>query len=144
MQKDLTESNNWCSTRLIQLNYSKYKLVTITRKYPPLSCQYTINRTTLCTASSYRYPGVHLTNNLSRNLLIETLTEQAYLPWLHRTEFKIRSTSVTNNSLRHLPPSETRRCVSHVDPPPDLYNTRNLKQFKCVPYALSLHCARVR
>lgn len=41
-----------------------------------LSYQHTFNGTTLCTASSYKYIGIHLTHNLFRNLHIDTSATQ--------------------------------------------------------------------
>lgn len=65
-----------------------YKLVTFTRKKPPLSWQYTTYETTLCAASSYKYLGVHLTNELSWNLHINAAAAQASCSHLRNLAYK--------------------------------------------------------
>lgn len=56
---------------LIELNYFKCTLVTLTRKKSPLWNQYTIKD------PSYEYIGVHFARNLSWNLHIDTVAVQA-------------------------------------------------------------------
>lgn len=75
-QKDLNSINEWCRTWRMELNINKCKSMRISRTNV-MSPTYLLNNTPLECVTSYRYLGVHITNNLSWKTHIDHITAKA-------------------------------------------------------------------
>lgn len=76
LQTDLTNVLNWCKLWQMELNVSKCKSMRISRN--TTACpNYFLNSTVLDPVPSYKYLGVHITNNLSWKHHINSVTCKA-------------------------------------------------------------------
>lgn len=64
LQSDLTAVLNWCNTWLMELNSKKCKFMRVSRKITSLPV-YNLDNTQLDSVTSYKYLGVHISNNLT-------------------------------------------------------------------------------
>lgn len=64
LQSDLNAVSSWCSEWVMTLNINKCKVMHVSRTSAP-SSTYTLQQHTLDIVSSYKYLGVHISNNLS-------------------------------------------------------------------------------
>lgn len=92
LQSDLTSVSNWCKEWLMELNVTKCKVMRVSRT---TSCMpiYYLNNTPLEIVSSYKYLGVHITNNLTWTKHIEYIINKAnrMLGYLRRNFFSAPS-----------------------------------------------------
>lgn len=65
LQNDLDLICHWCNTWLMALNVSKCQVISFSRKRDNSHFSYKINHNELLHTISYKYLGVHLTENLS-------------------------------------------------------------------------------
>lgn len=65
LQKNLDVIMKWCETWQMVLNASKCKTISFSRKHDPSIFSYRINNDPLSHVSTYKYLGLHFTQNLS-------------------------------------------------------------------------------
>lgn len=79
LQTELTTIERWCSANNLQLNVTKCKIVTYTRKVNPLTFNYSINGTAVARVSTIKDLGVHfdraLTFSVHRDNIISSATK---------------------------------------------------------------------
>lgn len=76
LQNDLNNISTWCKLWVMDLNTSKCKTMRISRSISACP-NYLLNNTSLDQVTSYKYLGVHITNNLSWKRHIEYITSKA-------------------------------------------------------------------
>lgn len=77
LQSDLNTISSWCNQWLMKLNVKKCKMMKFSRGSAVSTSSYKINNTILSSVTSYKYLGVHITNNLSWQTHIEYVTNSA-------------------------------------------------------------------
>lgn len=122
LQSDLNKISNWCNTWKMRLNTNKCKAMRITRRTEPADvCAYRIESLTLEQVASYKYLGVHITTNLSWQLHVNYIVNNAnrMLGYLRR------NFSMAPSNLKLL-----------------LYKTliRSKLEYACSVWDSSLHC----
>lgn len=86
--QDLTKVLSWCKLWQMELNFSKCKSMCVSRN--DAAClSYLLNTTTLYSVPSYKYLGVHISNNLSwkHHIMSVTCKAKRVLGFLRRNFF---------------------------------------------------------
>uniref|UniRef100_V5IC65 Putative endonuclease/reverse transcript n=2 Tax=Ixodes ricinus TaxID=34613 RepID=V5IC65_IXORI len=76
LQTNINNVTQWCNDWLMELNISKCKSMCVSRQINICPC-YSINNSTLLPVSSYKYLGVHISNDLSWNIHVDYVTKNA-------------------------------------------------------------------
>lgn len=76
LQTDLNSITAWCLKWRMELNVSKCKFMRVSRKNNPLPVYY-LDSIALDSVSSYKYLGVNITSNLTWNVHIEHIINNA-------------------------------------------------------------------
>lgn len=89
LQQDLNSISAWCDNWLMSLNGSKCKVVSFSRKQSLSLHSYLLYNSPLSVSTSYKYLGVHLSDNLSWSNHIDAITSSASktLGYLRRNLF---------------------------------------------------------
>lgn len=78
LQSDLDNISSWCDTWLMKLNTTKCKFMRISRHASDATpTVYSLNDAPLTQVSSYKYLGVHITDNLSWQTHVDHVTSNA-------------------------------------------------------------------
>jgi Reverse transcriptase (RNA-dependent DNA polymerase) len=77
LQKDLDEVVDWCNKWQMKLNLDKCEHMHVSSKRVPNQGHYTLSNHSLATVSSYKYLGLHITNELNWNQHINSVINKA-------------------------------------------------------------------
>lgn len=138
LQTDLNSITAWCLKWRMELNVSKCKFMHVSRKNNPLPVYY-LDSIALDSVSSYQYLGVNITSNLTWNIHIEHIINNAnrMLGYLRRN-FAKASSSLKLLLYKILIRSKLEYALSISDPSfNNLVNSLKMVQNNSVRFILS-------
>ena len=77
LQKDLDSLQRWANTWLMEFNTKKCEVLRVTRKRNPIKTNYELNGNTLAIVKSAKYLGLNISNDLSWDTHIKSITNKA-------------------------------------------------------------------